>query len=148
MPAKNRAYEALKEVARKEGVGERSERAIRLKNELNLILELVVNARESLQNEFTTEISKKQYSVDKAYLTKLKELTACFNSLTDSRIRLDKAEKAMEKEMTPQEEKEAVCAFVASLHNEERYHIIQRMWREHKAVRDVRGARGSDELPE
>jgi hypothetical protein len=136
----------LKAAGHRDGVVARSARVLRLKEELNLQLELVVHARESLENELSSEIAQKKLSIDKSFLSKLKELTACFNSLTDARIRLDKSEKALEKEMTPQEEKEAVRAFVASLTVDERYNLIQMMWRDHKANRDSRGARGDDEL--
>lgn len=136
--------EILAEVKRRDGVTERSARAIRLKQELNLILELVVHSRESLENELSSEFAQKKLSIDKAFLTKLKDLTACYNSLTDARIRLDKAEKAMEKEMTPQEEMAAVRAFVQSLTIDEAYRFIHTMWADHKARRDPRGAKSKD----
>lgn len=147
MPNKGERAQVLGTIKHKEGVTERSARALRLKDELNRILELVVHSREALENELGSEIAQRKLSIDQPFLKKLKELTACFNSLTDARIRLDKSEKAMEAEMTPAEEMEAVRLFVASLGQEERYHFIQRLWKEHKEARDPRGARGADTLP-
>lgn len=139
--------DALSAVKARDGVTARSERALRLKNELNLVLELVVHSREALQNELNTEFAQKKLSIDKTFLTKLKELTACFNSLTASRIQLDKAERAMEKEMTPQEEREAVFNFMASLTLDESYRLIHRMWDQHRARRSNQGLK-SKELPD
>lgn len=87
----------------------------RLKEELDNAIKLVVHARESLDNELDSEWAQKKLSVDKAFLGKLKELTASFNSLTEAKIRLDKAEKAMEEDMSPQEEYEAVLRYLADM---------------------------------
>lgn len=137
----------LAAVKARDGVTARSDRALRLKNELNLVLELVVHSREALQNELSSEFAQKKLSIDKTFLTKLKELTACFNSLTASRIQLDKAERAMEAEMTPQEEREAVLNFVASLSMDESYRLIHRMWDQHRARRSNNGLKSKD-LPD
>lgn len=107
---------------------------IRLKDELDAAIALVVHARESLENELDSEWAQKKLSVDKAFLAKLKELTASFNSLTESKIRLDKAEKAMENDMTPEEEFEAVKQYLADLKPSE----LRAM------VADIRRARGAE----
>lgn len=105
----------------------RNERVIRLKEELNLILELVVHSREALTNELSSEFAQKKLAIDKPFLTKLKELTACYNSLTDARIRLDKAERSVEKDLSPAEEKEAVADYIMSLGNTERGRLLKRL---------------------
>lgn len=112
----------------------RNERVIRLKEELNLILELVVHSREALKNELSTEFAQKRLSVDKTFLTKLKELTACYNSLTDARIRLDKADRSLEKDLSPAEEKEAVREFILSLGGDERGRFLRQMIVSHNAT--------------
>lgn len=147
LPNSTERAQILKDVKHKPGVTERSARALLLKNELNVILELVVHAREALQSELSTEFAQKKLSIDKPFLDKLKGLTACFTELTASRIRLDKAEKEMEAEMTPVEELNAIESHVMSMANEERYNFIQRLWAAHRAVRDPRGARGTGLLP-
>lgn len=126
----------LMDAKRQSGVVERSARVIRLKEELNLILELVVHSRESLENELDTEFAQKKFSIDKSFLAKLKDLTACYDKLTDARIRLDKSEKAMEAEMTPQEEKAAVRAFILSLENKERIQFLNSLMEAHKKIVD------------
>ena len=88
---------------------------VQLKNELDSAIKLVVHARESLDNELSTEWAQKKLSVDANFLKKLKELTASFNSLTESKIRLDKAEKAIERDLTPEEECEAVKLYLMEL---------------------------------
>lgn len=95
----------------------------RLKSELDAAIALVVHARESLDNELDSEWAQKKLSVDEKFLKKLAQLTASFNSLTESKIRLDKAEKAMERDMTPAEEVEAVTRYLSELTAQEAYDI-------------------------
>lgn len=109
-----------KAVKVKPGPRERSARIIRLKEELNLILELVVHSREALTNELSTEFTQKKLTVDVAFLKKLRELTAMYEILTKSRIQLDKAETSLEREMTPADELKAVRDFIKSLSPSER----------------------------
>lgn len=118
----------------KDSVRVRNDRVIRLKEELNLILELVVHSREALTNELSTEFAQKKLTIDKPFLTKLKELTACYNSLTDARIRLDKAERSLEKDLSPAEEKEAVRDYVMSLTNLERGRFLKQMVVKHNSL--------------
>jgi len=114
-------------------VSTKSARVLRLKEELNLILELVVHSRESLQNELESEFAQKKSSIDDKFLRKLKELTACYGTLTDARIRLDKSERAMEKEMTPEDELETVEMFVKAMENVERARWLHKMISFHKS---------------
>jgi hypothetical protein len=118
----------------KDTVRVRNDRVIRLKEELNLILELVVHSREALTNELSSEFAQKKLAIDKPFLTKLKELTACYNSLTDARIRLDKAERSLEKDLSPAEEKEAVRDYVLSLGRAERGKFLKQMITKHNMM--------------
>lgn len=94
---------------------QRNQMILRLKEELNAALAVVSHARESLTNEMNGEWAQKKLSVDDKFLRKLKEMTASFNSLTESKIRLDKAERAMEADMTPEEEREVVKQYLAAM---------------------------------
>ena len=96
----------------------------KLKEELDAAIKLVVHARESLDNELDSEWAQKKLSVDANFLKKLAQLTASFNSLTESKIRLDKAEKAMERDLTPAEEQEAVVGYLASLKPQEAWDVF------------------------
>jgi len=93
----------------------KNEVIVKLKVELDAAIKLVVHARESLDNELDSEWAQKKLSVDANFLKKLAQLTASFNSLTESKIRLDKAEKAMERDLTAEEEAEAVVGYLAML---------------------------------
>lgn len=104
----------------------RNKLIVRLKDELQNTIELVTHARESLTNELSSEWAQKKLSVDDKFLKKLKELTASFNSLTESKIRLDKAEKAIEEDMTPAEEQEAVMRYLADLTDGELRSLVAR----------------------
>jgi uncharacterized protein YdcH (DUF465 family) len=94
---------------------DRNKVVVRLKDELDSAIALVTHARESLTNEMNSEWAQKKLSVDDKFLRKLKEMTAAFNSLTESKIRLDKAERAMEADMTLEEEREAVMQYLADM---------------------------------
>jgi hypothetical protein len=96
----------------------------KLKEELDAAIKLVVHARESLDNELDSEWAQKKLSVDEKFLKKLSQLTASFNSLTESKIRLDKAEKAMERDLTPAEEQEAVVGYLASLKPQQAWDVF------------------------
>lgn len=88
-----------------------------LKHELDSAIRLVVHSRESLENELSSDWAQKKLGIDTNFLKKLKELTAAFNSLTESKIRLDKAERAMEAELTPEEERAAVLGYLIDMDN-------------------------------
>lgn len=124
--------QAEKELKRKPGVAERTARAIRLKEELNLILELVVKMRERLERELEDSDQVQAKYIDKGFISKLRELSMCYERLTSSRIALGKAEKAEEAEMTPAEEMEAVRAFIMALDNTERAKFLWKLNEAHK----------------
>ena len=100
---------------------------VRLKHELDAAIELVAHARESLSNEMQTEWAQKKLGVDSTFLKKLKEMTSSFNSLTESKMRLDKAEKQMEADMTPAEEQEAVLAYLRDMDAITLAHFLQKL---------------------
>jgi hypothetical protein len=113
-------------------VAGKNEVFVKLKDELDKTIKLVVHARESLDNELDNEWAQKKLSVDKAFLAKLKELTSSFNSLTESKIRLDKAEKAIEAELTPAEEREAVKRYLMDMVPSDMVQLV-------KEARETRG---------
>ena len=116
----------------KPGVTERSARAVRLKNELNVMLELVVNMRERIQAELD-EVSHK--FIDSKFIDKVNKLSQSFERLTAARIALDKAERAMEKEMTPAEEIDAVRTFILEgMNNTERAKFLWKLNEAHKKL--------------
>lgn len=113
-------------------VNQKNEVFLKLKEELDRTIALIVHARESLENELDTEWAQKKLAVDKAFVAKLKELTASFNSLTESKIRLDKAERAIEAELTATEEREAVKQYLMDLTGAEFVQLV-------KEARETRG---------
>lgn len=135
------------ELSMKPGVAERTARALRVRNELGLILELVVNIRVRLEQELADAVSAK--FINKEFVTKLKDLTACYQTLTQCQIQLNKSEKAMEDDMTPAQEKAAVMAFVKALDGSERYDVIHDLWAWHLANKNNNGrpSKKGDKLP-
>lgn len=138
------------ELKMKPGVAEKAARAIRLRNELQMILELVVNIRGRLESELAEAVSAN--FINKEFVTKLKDLTACYQTLTTCQINLNKSEKAMEEAMTPAQELKAVKDFIKNeLTAAERYDVIHDLWAWHLAAKDPsKGGRPStkeDRLP-
>lgn len=110
----------------------KNEQVFQLKKELDASLRLIVHARESLENELDTEWAQKKLGIDKAFVSKLKELTSAFSSLTDAKIRLDKAEKGLEAEMTLTEEREAVKLYLMDMKPSDFVQLV-------KEAREARG---------
>lgn len=135
-----------KQLRMKPGVTERTARAIRLKNELNLFLEMVADMRQRLLNELddAAKAGNSQY-IDKTFLSKLKDLSTCYERLTKCRIDLNKAEKQMEDEMTPAEEMETVRNFVMALDNTERAKFL---WKLNEAHAKTTGRTGNSNVPQ
>ena len=98
---------------------------LKLRQELDKGLALIVHAREALENELNNEFAQKKLFIDDKFVKKLRELTGAFNSLTESKIRLDKAEKAMEADMTAEDEWAAVVQFLRELNKEQRGQIVK-----------------------
>lgn len=111
----------------KDTTRQKNERVVRLKDELNRVLDLVVHSRKALENELSGGIASQAQFIDKTFVSKLKDLTSCYNTLTDSRIRLDKAEASLEKDLTPEDEKQAVYEFLLALETKERGNFLRRI---------------------
>lgn len=103
----------LDDLKLKPGVVSKTARAIRLKDELQKMLQLVVNVRSRLETELEDAVQAK--FIDRTYVGKLKDLATMYERLTGSHIQLLKTEKTIEDAMTPAQEKQAVRDFVASL---------------------------------
>lgn len=104
---------------------ERNARVIRMKDELIKMLDLVTRCRESVEREVSTGVAAEMKFVDADFLKRIKELSVIFNNMTDARIRLDKAERAIENDLTPSEEYEAVRSYVRSLDAKERGQFLR-----------------------
>jgi hypothetical protein len=113
---------------------QKNERVVRLKDELNKVLDLVVHSRQALENELSGGIAQKAQFIDKVFMSKLKDLSSCYNTLTDSRIRLDKAEASLEKDMTPEDEKRAVTEYIMAMNARERGIFLKSMVTKHNDI--------------
>jgi hypothetical protein len=104
-----------------------NQRVVRLRDELQCMLDMGVHAREALQNELEGLVAQKRLFIDGEWLRKFKELASTYNSMTDAHVRLSKAEKTLENELTPEEERDAVLSYVYALKPEDRYTILREM---------------------
>lgn len=110
---------------------ERNQRVIRMKDELIKVLDLVSRCRQSIEDEVSDGLAAKMKSVDVDFLRRLKELSVIFNNMTDARIRLDKAEKQLENDLTPAEEQQGVVEYIKALPNQERGTFLRSRINEH-----------------
>lgn len=103
-----------------------TKRVARLKNELDLQLELICHSRENLQQEMLTSYAAST-GLKQDHLKALQQLTACFNDLTRARIALLKAEREAEDSMTPADEKEAVEEYILSMQPAEQREFLSKL---------------------
>lgn len=120
-----------------------STKVVRMKDELASMLVIVSNLRSGLEHEMADGMGYKLLDANPKVLTKIKELAATLNSLTDAKVRIDKAEKQMATEMTPEEERDAVATYVKSLEDSVRREFIMNLVRYHNST-----ARGGTEIKE
>lgn len=93
---------------------------VRLENELDKLINMFAWARQALENEMLDGMGYKQAGLSEAFTKKLKELTIGMNSVVETKVKYDKAKKAMAKEMTATEERDAVFKYIMTLPENER----------------------------
>lgn len=91
------------------------EMVVRLELELDNMIKMFAWAREALEKEMLSGMSPGKHGLHEAVTKKLKELTIGMSSMVESKIRYDKAKKELAKNMTPEEEMQAVVAYIVNL---------------------------------
>lgn len=112
--------------------GTRNYRVVRMKEELNQMLDLVKHSREQLTSRLK-ESYEDSTGLELKYLKALSELTRMFDNLTHSRIALDKAEKSLEKEMSAADERRAAMEHIMSLEPTDRGQVLKDLLQQHNA---------------
>lgn len=100
---------------------------VRLQDELDRLIKLYVFARESLETEMYSGMGYKKMGLNEKDVKKLKELTVGMNSLIESKIKWDKAQKQLAASMTPAEELDAVFKFICTLDNDAQTKLRNRL---------------------
>jgi hypothetical protein len=100
---------------------------VRLQDELDRLIKLYVFARESLENEMLSGVGYKKMGLNEKDVKKLKELTVGMNSLIESKIKWDKAQKQLAATMTPKEEMDAVFKYICTLSGEDQHLLRDRL---------------------
>lgn len=100
---------------------------VRLQDELDRLIKLYVFAREALETELYSGMGYKKLALNEKDVKKLKELTIGLNSLTETKIKWDKAQKQLAATMTPQEEFEAVITYILALDPEKQHRMRDRL---------------------
>lgn len=100
---------------------------IRLQDELDKLIKLYSFSIQALENELLSGLGYKQMALGEKEARKLKELSTGMNSLVETKIKYDKAQKQLAAVMTPAEEKAAVVTYILSLGYEDRNEIRHRL---------------------
>jgi hypothetical protein len=90
-------------------------RSVRLIDELEEMLKLLVFQREALKNSAFEGLGYKQKTLDINQVRASKELSFAYTRMVEAQIKLDKHLKQVAEMMTPEEERDAVKKYVASL---------------------------------
>lgn len=88
---------------------------VRLETELDNVIRMFAWAREALEKEMLSGLSPGKHGLPSDTTKKLKELTIGMASMVECKIRYDKAKKELAKNMSPEEERAAVVAYIANL---------------------------------
>lgn len=108
---------------------------VRLKDELQATIDVVAHTRESLTRELGEQTDRwSKLGASKEFIARLKDLTSSFNSLTEAKIRLDKAEKSLEEDMTPEEEYQVVLQYLVDM-EPEAYKVGMKSVRKRRATK-------------
>jgi hypothetical protein len=96
------------------GIGDRD---VRIEQEVERLLRMTSWLRECFEGEVSAALgTREKHSIDAKTITKWKELCACFNSLADAKVRLDKASKSLaDAKMSPEQTESVVRSYIRSL---------------------------------
>lgn len=106
------------------GIGSK---AIRCAEEVERLLRITAWLRECLEAELsvhTATTSGKPAVVGGGVLDKWSQLVSAFDKLASAKVRLDKASAALADAMTPEEELEAVRAFIRAMDSTKRKNFL------------------------
>lgn len=88
---------------------------VRLEDQLESFIKLIAHQTDALRNEAVDGMGYKALAADPAYLRKLKDLGATFNSATDALIRLEKTAKDRAEKMTREQERDAMSTAIRAM---------------------------------
>lgn len=139
---------------RAEALAKYDQRAVRLVDELNSFLKMLVIQREAIEKSLFEGLGYKGDKVDVKAVTASKELSLAYTRLVEAQIKLDKHLKAVADQMTPEEEAEAVRKYIYAMEPYERGRFLKTVIQTHnrragivtnKIERDVAGVNLEDD---
>lgn len=92
-------------------------RAVRLQDELEAMLKLLVFQREALQNQVMEGLGYKQLGIDLKTVQASKELSLAYTRLVEAQIKMNKSLKELAESATPEEEKETIRKWIRAQDN-------------------------------
>lgn len=100
-------------------------RAVRLVDELEAMLKLLVFQREALQNQVMDGLGYKQMAIDLKTVQASKELSLAYTRLVEAQIKLNKSLKDLADQATPEEEKETIRKWIRAQNNYDRNDFLR-----------------------
>ncbi len=115
------------------------DKSVRLIDELEEMLKILVWQRETLGNQVKAGFGYKQDTIDLKAVTASKELSMAYTRMVEAQIKLDKHLKAVADMMTPEEEKEAVEKYFQVLETGEAGKLLSKIVDKHNSRVDSTG---------
>lgn len=110
---------------------------VRLQDELERLIKMYSHQREALENEMFEGMGYKKMTADEKFVKKLKELTLGMNSLTETRIKWDRAQAKLAESMTPAQEMDAVVNYIMTLDSDAWNNFQDRLARRNMKINKV-----------
>jgi hypothetical protein len=115
------------------------DKSVRLIDELEEMLKILVWQRETLGNQVKAGFGYKQDTIDLKAVTASKELSMAYTRMVEAQIKLDKHLKAVADMMSPEEEKEAVEKYFQTLETGEAGKLLSKIVDKHNDRVDSTG---------
>jgi len=97
----------------------------RLMAEVERSIRIISSMLDVLETDLNEGLKGNQAVIPRGVMTQLKEATACLNSLTDAKVRLDKSAKVLSDALTPEQEEEACRSYVRAMAPGKRLRFIE-----------------------
>lgn len=97
----------------------------RIQDELDALIKIFSHMRESFENEMMEGLGFKQLAVTDKQLKQAEQLSKIMTAVVASKIRYEKAAKALAESMTPEEERKACLDYVKSLDPKDRRNWVE-----------------------
>lgn len=125
-------------MASKKELAKYDDKSVRLIDELEEMLKILMFQRETLKRQLTSQLGR-QDVIDLKAVTASKELSMAYTRMVEAQIKLDKHLKAVADMMSVEEEKEAVAKYFQTLETGEAGKLLSKIVDKHNERVDATG---------